>query len=61
VFIVRGKRREPEAAIGVVKTTRKDALDAALDFFGQRMPLVNVVGDGRTYTPSEFPRPLGGA
>jgi hypothetical protein len=59
VFIVQGKRREPEGGIEVVKTTRSDALDTALDFLIHGVPFVTIVADGRIYTPSEFVRTLG--
>jgi hypothetical protein len=54
VFIVQGKPREPEGIVKVTKTTRADALKAALEFLDQGMPFVTIVADGRVYTAEEF-------
>jgi hypothetical protein len=54
VFIVQGKPREPEGIVKVTKTSRADALKAALEFLDQGMPFVTIVADGRVYTAEEF-------
>ena len=54
MFIVQGKPREPEGIIKVTKTTRKEALEAAVKFLDEGMPFVTIVADGRVYTVDEF-------
>ena len=54
MFIVQGKPREPEGIVKVTKTSRADALKAALEFLDQGMPFVTIVADGRVYTAEEF-------
>jgi hypothetical protein len=54
VFIIQGKPREPEGIVKVTKTSRADALKAALEFLDQGMPFVTIVADGRVYTAEEF-------
>ena len=54
MFIVQGKPREPEGTVKVTKTSRADALKAALEFLDQGMPFVTIVADGRVYTAEEF-------
>ena len=54
MFIVQGKPREPEGIVTATKTSRADALKAALEFLDQGMPLVTIVADGRVYTAEEF-------
>ena len=54
MFIIQGKPREPEGIVKVTKTSRADALKAALEFLDQGMPLVTIVADGRVYTAEEF-------
>ena len=54
MFIVQGKPREPEGIVKVTKTSRADALKAALEFLDQGMPFVTIVADGHVYTAEEF-------
>ena len=54
MFIIQGKPREPEGIVKVTKTSRADALKAALEFLDQGMPFVTIVADGRVYTAEEF-------
>jgi len=50
VFIVRGKPREAEGIVKVIKESRSDALEPAKDFLDQGFPFVSIIGDGRVYT-----------
>jgi hypothetical protein len=54
VYIVQGKPREPEGIVKITKTTRKDALETAMDFLNQGIPFVTIIADGRVYTAEEF-------
>ena len=54
MFIIQGKPREPEGIVKVTKTSRADALKAALEFLDQGVPFVTIVADGRVYTAEEF-------
>ena len=54
MFIVQGKPREPEGIVKVTKTTRKEALEAAVKLLDEGMPFVTIVADGRVYTVEEF-------
>jgi hypothetical protein len=48
--LYRANPREPEGIVKVTKTSRADALKAALEFLNQGMPFVTIVAD----TAEEF-------
>jgi len=55
VFTVQGYSHEPgSGSVTVSKTTRKDALETAVGLLDQGIPVVTMIGDGRTYTVAEF-------
>jgi hypothetical protein len=54
MFIVQGKPREPEGIVKRIRATRKEALEAAIDFQCHGLPFVTIVADGRVYSLDEF-------
>ena len=55
VFTVRGYSHEPgTVSVTVSKATREDALATAIEMLEQGIPIVTIIGDGRTYTTTEF-------
>jgi hypothetical protein len=55
VFTVRGYSHEPRTgSVTVSKATREDALATAIELLERGIPIVTIMGDGRTYTTTEF-------
>ena len=55
VFTVRSYSHEPgTGSVTVSKATREDALATAIEMLEQGIPIVTIIGDGRTYTTTEF-------
>jgi len=53
-FIVQGKPRSPAGILRVVKQTRQEAMEAAIDLRDNGMAFVTIIAEGRVYTIEEF-------
>jgi hypothetical protein len=53
-FIVQGKPRSPAGILRVIKETRDEATEAAVDMRDNGMAFVTIIADGRVYTIEEF-------
>ena len=60
MFTVQGYSHESGAgSVTVSKKTRAGALATAIDFLDQGIPIVTIIGDGRTCTAEQFALTLG--
>ena len=55
-FIVQGKPRSPAGILRVIKETRLEAMEAAIDLRQSGMAFVTIIAEGRVYTIDEFAR-----
>jgi hypothetical protein len=53
-FIVQGKPRSPAGILRVIKETRDQAMEAAVDMRDNGMAFVAIIAEGRLYTIEEF-------
>ena len=55
MFTVRSYSHEPgTGSVTVSKATREDTLVTAVELLERGIPIVTILGDGRTYTTTEF-------
>jgi hypothetical protein len=53
-FIIQGKPRSPAGILRVIKETRHEAMQAALDLRDSGMAFVTLIAEGHVYTIDEF-------